>query len=72
MKASNRNLLPQSSELKVVLLIFAFIIIAGTLWYTHSIVRDLEANQKHIASLFAKSFEYIGSNKTQTDRKSVV
>jgi signal transduction histidine kinase len=72
MKASNRNLLPQSSELKVVLLIFAFIIIAGTLWYTHSIVRDLEANQKHIASLFAKSFEYIGSNKTQTGDYSFV
>jgi len=72
MKASNRNLLPQSSELKVVLLIFAFIIIAGTLWYTHSIVRDLEANQKLIASLFAKSFEYIGSNKTQTGDYSFV
>ncbi len=72
MKTSNRNLLPQSSELKVVLLIFAFIIVAGTLWYTHSIVRDLEANQKHIASLFAKSFEYIGSNKTQTGDYSFV
>ena len=72
MKTSNRNFLPQSSELKVVLLIFAFIIVAGTLWYTHSIVRDLEANQKHIASLFAKSFEYIGSNKTQTGDYSFV
>ena len=72
MKTHNRNLLPQSSELKVALLIFAFIIVAGTLWYTHSIVGDLEANQKHIASLFAKSFEYIGSNKTQTGDYSFV
>jgi len=72
MKSNNRNLLPQSSELKIALLIFAFVIVAGTLWYTHSIVRDLEGNQKHIASLFAKSFEYIGSNKTQTGDYSFV
>ncbi|MCX6134684.1 MAG: HAMP domain-containing sensor histidine kinase [Ignavibacteriales bacterium] len=61
----NRNLLPQSSELKVGLLILAFVIVAGTLWYTHSIVSDLEVNQKNIASLYAKSFEYMGSSTTQ-------
>ena len=72
MTTTNRNLLPQSSELKVILLVLAFIIVAGTLWYTHSIVRDLEANQKHIASLFAKSFEYIGSDKTQSGDYSFV
>jgi signal transduction histidine kinase len=65
MTTNNRNVLPQSSELKVILLIFAFAIVAGTLWYTHSIVRDLEANQKHIANLFAKSFEFVGSGRTQ-------
>jgi signal transduction histidine kinase len=72
MTTTNRNLLPQSSELKVILLVLAFIIVAGTLWYTHSIVRDLEANQKRIASLFAKSFEYIGSDKTQSGDYSFV
>ena len=72
MKPNNRNLLPQSSELKVALLIFAFIIVAGTLWYTHSIVRDLEANQKHMANLFVKSIDYIGSNKTQSGDYSFV
>jgi signal transduction histidine kinase len=72
MKTNNRNLLPQSSELKVALLIFAFIIVAGTLWYTHSIVRDLEATQKHIASVFVKSIDYIGSNKTQPGDYSFV
>jgi len=65
MKTTNRTLLPQSSELKVVLLVFAFAIVAGTIWYTHSIVRDLEANQKHIANLYARSFEFIGSGRTQ-------
>ena len=72
MTTNHRNMLPQSSELKVALLVFAFVIVAGTLWYTHTIVRDLEANQKHIASLFAKSFEYIGSNKTQSGDYSFV
>jgi signal transduction histidine kinase len=72
MKTDNRNLLPQSSELKVALLIFAFLIVAGTLWYTHSIVRDLEANQKHIASVFVKSINYIGSDKTQPGDYSFV
>ena len=72
MTTDNRNLLPQSSELKVVLLVLAFVIVAGTLWYTHSIVRDLEANQRHVASLFAKSFEYVGSGKTQSGDYSFV
>lgn len=72
MTTSNRTLLPHSSELKVVLLVFAFIIVAGTLWYTHSIVRDLEANQKHIASLYARSFEFIGSGRTQSGDYSFI
>jgi signal transduction histidine kinase len=72
MKTNNRNMLPQSSELKVALLVFAFIIVAGTLWYTHSIVRDLEANQKHMASIFVKSIDYVGSNKTQPGDYSFV
>lgn len=66
MKTTNQTLLPHSSELKVILLILAFLIVAGTLWYTHAIVRDLEANQKNIANLYAKSLEYIGSEKTQS------
>ena len=72
MESTNRNLLPQSSELKVILLVLAFVIVAGTLLYTHSIVRDLESNQQHIANLYAKSFEYIGSNRTQSGDYSFV
>ena len=72
MTTNNRNLLPQSSELKVVLLVLAFTIVAGTIWFTHSIVRDLEANQQHIANLYAKSFEYMGSSRTQSGDYSFV
>jgi signal transduction histidine kinase len=72
MKNDSHTLLPQSSELKVALLIFAFLIVAGTLWYTHSIVRDLEANQKHIASVFVKSINYISNDKAQPGDYSFV
>jgi len=72
MTSTTRNSLPQTSELKIILLILAFIIVAGTLWYTHTIVRELEANQKRIADLYAKSFEYIGSGKTQSGDYSFV
>ncbi|HCA79784.1 MAG TPA: sensor histidine kinase [Bacteroidetes bacterium] len=72
MTTTNRTLLPHSSELKVVLLVLAFVIVAGTLWYTHSIVSDLEANQKSIANLYARSFEFIGSGRTQSGDYSFI
>ena len=72
MTTNNQNLLPQSSELKVILLVLAFIIVAGTLWFTHAIVSDLETNQQHIANLYAKSFEYMGSSHTQSGDYSFV
>ena len=72
MTTSNRTLLPHSSELKVVLLVLAFAIVAGTLWYTHSIVRELETNQKSIANLYARSFEFIGSGRTQSGDYSFI
>lgn len=72
MTRSPRTFLPHSSELKVVLLVLAFAIVAGTLWYTHTIVRELEANQKHIANLYARSFEFIGSGRTQSGDYSFI
>ena len=72
MTRSTRTFLPHSSELKVVLLVLAFGIIAGTLWHTHTIVQELEANQKHIASLYARSFEFIGSGRTQSGDYSFI
>ena len=52
---------PQSGKYKITLLIFAFAIVGGTLWYTHSIVQRLESKQKQIADLYARSLEYLAN-----------
>ena len=64
--------MPQSGEIKTVLLVLAFLIVASTLWYTHDIVQELRAKEKQIANLYAKGFEYIGSGKTQSGDYSFV
>lgn len=52
---------PQSGKFKIALLVFAFAIVAGTLWYTHSVVQQLEAKQKQVADLYARSLEYLAN-----------
>jgi signal transduction histidine kinase len=44
-------------------MVFAFLIIAGTLWYTHDLVQALSRKEKEIADLYAKSFEYVANGK---------
>ena len=56
--------LPISSKLKILLLIVAFALIAGTLWYTHGLVRDLNKKENDVARLYAESLEYIVNGKT--------
>jgi signal transduction histidine kinase len=51
-------------KLKILLLIFAFAIITGTLWYTHRIVQELNLKEKENADLYAKSLEYVANGKT--------
>jgi signal transduction histidine kinase len=52
-----------SGRLKILLMVIAFLIIAGTLWYTHDLVRALSQKEKDVADLYAKSFEYIANGK---------
>ena len=52
-----------SGRLKIFLMVFAFIIIAVTLWYTHDLVQALSSKEKEIADLYAKSFEYVINGK---------
>ncbi|MBI2619289.1 MAG: HAMP domain-containing histidine kinase [Ignavibacteriales bacterium] len=61
MKSPLKTGSPQSSKFKIGLLIFAFLIIGGTLWYTHTIVSELEDRQKQVADLYAKSLEYLAN-----------
>lgn len=55
---------PESGKYKIALLVFAFVIVGGTLWYTHSIVQRLEAKQKQVAGLYARSLEYLANAPT--------
>ncbi len=55
---------PQSGRYKVALLMFAFCIVAGTLWYTHSVVQRLEEKQKQVADLYARSLEHLAHAPT--------
>jgi signal transduction histidine kinase len=52
-----------SGRLKIFLMVFAFIIISGTLWYTHNLVEALSRKEKEVADLYAKSFEYVANGK---------
>lgn len=52
---------PQSGTFKAGLMLFGFLIIAGTLFYTHGIVQRLEERQKRVADLYAKSLEYLAN-----------
>jgi signal transduction histidine kinase len=72
MAPAPKNPIPQSSELKIFLLVLAFLIVAGTLWYTHTIVEELQASQERMATLYAKSFEYLGSGKSQSGDYSFI
>ena len=63
MKSALSGSIPLSSRLKIVLLVLAFAIIAGTLFYTHDLVRELSLKEKEVADLYAKSFEYIANGK---------
>lgn len=67
-----KNTPPQSSEIKVILLVLAFLIVAGTLWYTHQLVQDLQSKERDIAGLYAKSLEYLGSGRSQDGDYSFV
>ncbi len=54
---------PASVYLKIILLIVAFLIAAGTLAYTHSIVNKLKERERQTVELYAGSLEYIARSE---------
>lgn len=52
---------PASINIKIVLLAFALAISGGTLFYTHTLVQKLQAKEKQIVKLYAKSLEYLAN-----------
>lgn len=57
---------PASINLKIILLLIAILIAAGTLYYTQTLVVKLQQKERDIVKLYAKGMEYI-ANSTATD-----
>jgi len=60
MKRSFRSI---SVNIKLTLLVIAFLIAVATLWYTHTIVKQLQEREKQIVTLYAKGLEYISNSE---------
>ncbi|MGE5399226.1 MAG: sensor histidine kinase [Ignavibacteriales bacterium] len=52
---------PGTRNIKIILLIIAFIIASGTVYYTRMIVEKLQHKEKQIVELYAKSLEYLAN-----------
>ncbi len=63
MKVIPQATLSASGQLKVFLLILAFAIVGGTLWYTYQIVESLHKREREVADLYARSLEYVANGK---------
>lgn len=53
---------PTSLNLKLILLIIAFVIAGGTLFYTQNLVNKLRERETNIVELYASSLKYIASS----------
>ena len=53
---------PKSANIKTALLLAAFVIIIPMLLYTHNLVDRLQKNESEVASLYAKSLEYLANS----------
>lgn len=52
---------PTSVNIKILLLIVAILIAAGTLFYTQNLVQKLQKKEKQIVELYARGIEYIAN-----------
>ena len=53
---------PRSANIKVALLVVAFLIIIPTLLYTHKLVDGLQKRERGVAGLYARSVEYLANS----------
>jgi len=53
---------PTSVNIKILLLIVAILIAAGTLFYTQNLVQKLQKKEKQIVELYARGIEYIANS----------
>lgn len=57
---------PASVKIKIILLVIALLIVAGTLYYTNNLVSKLQEKERQIVELYAKGIEYV-ANTTNPD-----
>ncbi len=57
---------PASVNIKILLLVIAFAIGGGTLLYTHSLVKSLQARERDVVQLFAKGLEYVANSSPES------
>lgn len=55
---------PISTNIKALLAIFAVCIAIATIWYSQSIVEQLQNREKQIVTLYAKGIEYVASSRS--------
>ena len=58
---------PASINLKILLLVIALIIAAGTLYYTQNLVNKLQKKEREIVELYAKGIEYIANSSNPNE-----
>jgi signal transduction histidine kinase len=68
----SKTSIPRASNVKTGLLIFAFLIAATTLWYTHTLVQQLQKKEKDVAALYARSLQHLGDPRTSDSDYSFV
>lgn len=58
---------PGSVNIKIILLIIALLIAAGTLLYTQSLVNKLQEKEREIVELYARGIEYIANSSNPNE-----
>jgi nitrogen-specific signal transduction histidine kinase len=58
---------PASINLKILLLVIALIIAAGTLYYTQNLVNKLQKKEREIVELYARGIEYIANSSNPNE-----
>jgi hypothetical protein len=57
-----------TANIKIILLVTAFVIVGGTLLYTRHLVYRLTLREREVASLYARSIQFVASSENdQTD-----
>ena len=60
-KSDATGIVSYIAKVKIILLAIAFVIVAGTLWFTHDLVQALQQKDRQIADTYVKSLQYLAN-----------